>query len=58
MDRIASKLPAAGVTIFSVMSRLADEHRAINLGQGFPDFNCASELIDTVAHYMREGHNQ
>ena len=58
MDRIASKLPATGVTIFSVMSRLADEHGAINLGQGFPDFNCASELIDTVERYMREGHNQ
>ena len=52
------KLPGAGVSIFSRMSRLADEHRAINLGQGFPDFNSASELVDTVERYMREGHNQ
>lgn len=40
------------------MSRLAEEHGAINLSQGFPDFHCAPELIDAVAHYMREGHNQ
>jgi methionine aminotransferase len=40
------------------MSRLALEHGAINLSQGFPDFNCAPELIDAVARYMREGHNQ
>jgi methionine aminotransferase len=53
-----SKLPDAGVTIFTTMSRLALEHGAINLSQGFPDFNCAPELIDAVARYMREGHNQ
>ncbi len=40
------------------MSRLALEHNAINLSQGFPDFDCAPELVDTVARYMREGHNQ
>jgi methionine aminotransferase len=40
------------------MSRLAEEHGAINLSQGFPDFNCAPELIDAVSHYMREGYNQ
>ncbi|MBI4264864.1 MAG: aminotransferase class I/II-fold pyridoxal phosphate-dependent enzyme, partial [Acidobacteria bacterium] len=40
------------------MSRLAEEHGAINLSQGFPDFDCAPELVDTVARYMREGHNQ
>ncbi|MBI3049401.1 MAG: methionine aminotransferase [Acidobacteria bacterium] len=55
---VQSKLPAAGVTIFSVMSRLAEEHGAINLGQGFPDFNCAPELVETVARCMRDGYNQ
>ena len=40
------------------MSRLADEHGAINLGQGFPDFPCAPELVETVARCMRDGHNQ
>ena len=55
---IRSKLPGTGVTIFTTMSRLALEHGAINLSQGFPDFNCAPELIDAVARYMREGHNQ
>ena len=55
---LRSKLPDAGVTIFTTMSRLALEHGAINLSQGFPDFNCAPELIDAVARYMREGHNQ
>src|SRR5204862_6128691 len=55
---IRSKLPDAGVTIFTTMSRLALEHGAISLSQGFPDFNCAPDLIDAVARYMREGHNQ
>ena len=55
---VRSKLPNTGVTIFTTMSRLALEHGAINLSQGFPDFNCAPELIDAVARYMREGHNQ
>lgn len=55
---LRSKLPNTGVTIFTTMSRLALEHGAINLSQGFPDFNCAPELIDAVARYMREGHNQ
>lgn len=40
------------------MSKLADECGAINLSQGFPDFDCAPELIEAVARYMREGHNQ
>src|SRR5262245_1866933 len=40
------------------MTRLANETGAINLSQGFPDFDCAPELVDTVARYMREGHNQ
>ena len=52
------KLPSTGVSIFSVMSHLAEEHGAINLSQGFPDFDCAPELVDAVARCMREGHNQ
>ena len=40
------------------MSRLADEHGAVNLSQGFPDFDCAPELVETVARHMRDGHNQ
>src|ERR1043166_4717361 len=55
---VRSKLPDTGVTIFTTMSRLALEHGAINPSQGFSDFNCAPELIDAVARYMREGHNQ
>ena len=53
-----SKLPAAGVSIFQVMSHLAVEHRAINIGQGFPDFNCSPELIEAVTRQMQAGHNQ
>lgn len=55
---LQSKLPSTGVSIFAVMTRLANEHGAINLSQGFPDFDCAPELVDAVARYMREGHNQ
>ena len=55
---VQSKLPSTGVSIFSVMSRLAEEHGAINLSQGFPDFDCAPELVEAVARYMRDGHNQ
>ena len=53
-----SKLPSGGVSIFAVMTRLANDHGAINLSQGFPDFDCAPELIEAVARHMREGHNQ
>lgn len=53
-----SKLPAVGTTIFSVMSALANEHQAVNLGQGFPDFACDPVLIESVHQAMREGHNQ
>jgi methionine aminotransferase len=52
---IQPKLPSGGVSIFAVMTRLANEHGAINLSQGFPDYSCAPELIDAVARYMREG---
>ncbi len=55
---IPSKLPDVGTTIFAVMTRLANEHGAINLSQGFPDFDCDPELIDRVHHYMRKGMNQ
>jgi methionine aminotransferase len=53
-----SKLPDVGLTIFSVMSQLAAEHGAINLSQGFPDFDVHPALIDRVVHYMRQGFNQ
>ncbi len=58
VNAVRSKLPSSGVSIFAVMSRLANEHGAINLSQGFPDFDCVPELVETVARYMREGHNQ
>jgi methionine aminotransferase len=56
--KIRSKLPDVGVTIFTVMSKLAAEHGAHNLSQGFPDFDVSCELISLVEHYMRSGHNQ
>ena len=55
---VQSKLPSTGVSIFTVMSRLSEEHGAVNLGQGFPDFDCAPGLVEAVARYMREGYNQ
>ena len=55
---LASRLPQVGTTIFSVMSALAAEHGAVNLGQGFPDFDCDPALIDAVHQAMRAGHNQ
>ncbi len=55
---IRSKLPDVGISIFSVMTRLANEHGAINLSQGFPDFDCDPALIEAVAAAMRAGHNQ
>lgn len=55
---IPSKLPDVGTTIFTVMSALANEHSAINLSQGFPDFSCPEELIESVHRFMREGYNQ
>ena len=53
-----SKLPHVGTTIFSVMSALANQHQAVNLGQGFPDFDCDPKLVDAVSEAMRAGHNQ
>ena len=55
---LQSRLPAVGTTIFSVMSALAQEHGAVNLGQGFPDFDCDPKLIDAVNDAMRRGLNQ
>ncbi len=56
--RIASKLPQVGTTIFTVMSRLAAETGAVNLGQGFPDFDPPPELRELVTRHMAGGHNQ
>jgi methionine transaminase len=55
---LASRLPQVGTTIFTVMSALAQERNAINLGQGFPDFEGDPALVDHVANAMREGLNQ
>jgi methionine transaminase len=55
---IQTKLPKVGTTIFTVMSALATETGAVNLGQGFPDFDCDPRLIDAVVDAMRGGHNQ
>jgi len=55
---LTSKLPRVGTTIFTVMSRLAAEHRAINLSQGFPDFDCAPELRALLTKYINAGVNQ
>ena len=53
-----SRLPQVGTTIFTLMSALAHEHHAVNLGQGFPDFDCDPALVDHVVAAMREGLNQ
>ena len=55
---LETKLPNVGTTIVTVMSALATEHQAVNLGQGFPDFGCDPALIDAVSDAMREGLNQ
>lgn len=55
---LTSKMPGTGTTIFSVMSALANEHGAVNLAQGFPDFSCPEELINRVDYHMRQGRNQ
>ena len=53
-----TRLPKVGTTVFTVMSALATQHQAINLGQGFPDFECDPALIDAVTQAMRAGMNQ
>ena len=55
---LQSRLPQVGTTIFTVMSALAAKHGAVNLGQGFPDFDCDPALLDLVNGAMREGLNQ
>lgn len=55
---IISKLPGVETSIFAVMSKMANDHHAINLAQGFPDFEVSAELINMIAQYMRKGYNQ
>jgi len=55
---LTSRLPQVGTTIFTVMSALAQAHNAVNLGQGFPDFDCDPRLLDAVNSAMRRGLNQ
>jgi methionine transaminase len=55
---IKSKLPGTSTSIFAVMSKMAQENNALNLSQGFPDFNCSDELIELVHHYQKKGFNQ
>ena len=56
--QVESRLPKVGTTIFTVMSALAQERGAVNLGQGFPDFDCDPQLLDAVNQAMRAGLNQ
>jgi len=56
--KIHSKLPTVGTNIFTVMSVLAHQHGAINLSQGFPDFDCPEELQDRVNFHLKNGKNQ
>lgn len=55
---IRSKLPDVGTTIFTVMSGLANQYNAINLGQGFPDYEMSEELMNKVSEVMKKGWNQ
>jgi len=55
---MSTKLANIGTSIFAIMSKMANDYNAINLSQGFPDFNCSTELIHLVNKYMRDGHNQ
>src|SRR5437764_301009 len=55
---IRSKLPNIGTTIFTEMSHLATQYNAVNLGQGFPDFQMSAELIELVYKAMKDGRNQ
>jgi len=55
---LTSRLPNVGTTIFTVMSALAAETGAVNLGQGFPDFDCDPALVNAVTQAMQSGHNQ
>lgn len=55
---VTSRLPEVGTTIFTTMSALAVQHKAVNLGQGFPDFDCDPALTTAVTEAMQQGHNQ
>lgn len=55
---LINKLPGKGTTIFTVMSKLAQQHKAINLAQGFPDFDGPAALRERVSWHMANGHNQ
>ncbi len=55
---LTSKLPSVGTTIFTVMSSLAAQKKAVNLGQGYPDFPCDPALVDAVTRAMQDGYNQ
>ncbi len=55
---ITSRLPQVGTTIFSVMSALAQQHQAVNLSQGFPDFDAPAELLALLDQHAKAGHNQ
>jgi len=54
---LPSRLPDVGTTIFSTMSALAARHGAVNLGQGFPDFDCDPALIEAVSRAIPAGHH-
>ena len=56
--QLQSKQPHIGTTIFTVMSKLANDHGALNLSQGFPNFECSPKLIELVEKYLRKGMNQ
>lgn len=58
MQLAPSKLPHVGTTIFTVMSALATEHNAVNLSQGFPNYDCSLRLMQLVSDYMQKGYNQ
>ena len=58
MPKLESKLPGVGTTIFTVMSRLAEEYGAINLSQGYPDYQPPAALLDRVTHHLHAGQNQ
>ena len=55
---LRSKLPNVGTTIFTIMSALANEYNAINLSQGFPNFECSPQLVSLINEYMKKGYNQ
>src|SRR5215217_766409 len=55
---IQSKLPKVGTTIFTHMSKLAEDYKAINLAQGFPEFDCSPDLQKLVDKYIKQGKNQ